>query len=1337
MNNALDEDSDNDGMPDVWEHTYSDDGLSLNNIDSADDPDSDDLMNLNEYHALTLPGDPDYDNDGLYDGWELLYGFDPLTDGETNLDPDSDGLSNIQEHHSYIATNPRETDTDMDGMPDGWECNYPEDTILGDISAGTIDPATFFCDPLLPDAYLDYDWDEEYLDYEINGLSGGYSFDWHVNNQNYDDYYCLDEETYQSHYKIFKGQTDEDPLFCNIEEYLWGTDPTKWDSDGDGMSDGWEAWYGLNPTDGIIRGYDDDSDWNSGSHDTNNDGSPTANYLGVLGINEDLDYYEDINSNGEYDKISDPLYKDLNANGYFDSGELRRNNAQATLSVGSVFFVATYTNPDINPYLPTLLYPLVDEEDDDLGTDVDGDGDYFELDTSEGLSVYDYHDLGLRKNEPNCDEEATTDPANEDGWDGDFDSDGWLNYIEYRSDFLLNNIYNPASADEDNDGMPDSWEIAYFGTTSRDGTGDFDSDGLLDIMEYTNGTFPNDHDTDADGMDDFFEIVINNFDPLNSQDASEDADGDGLTNVLECGYLSTSIGTNALEVDTDLDGLWDYDEYHGFLVNENRGIIGSEKVGNFIGGSIGLYGYKDKVGLNPGNYLNPFLSDSDGDGLFDGTEIAGWRVYVIPNTPNSNPYADDLSPESYPNWQVHSNPLNKNSDEDYVISDANGNGMLDSGEDIFYMNDLQEFECNSDPWALDTDDDGISDSIEYALRNPIDGEAFDFNPTEQCTSKPQFEVPELKQTYDTKWVKVYDMPWPIPDVKWLQIIIKLEVKVKVQTGLESYGTFYSCNEDGTNIDTSVELFGTSVSDLKAQLLDNKNDFIDMVLVGDTYVTESKFDLNFWEDAFAGYKIQIKGIGFGSQPIETPPIPGGLKSMLDKLTALFLGLINPVYAGFITGFLEGFGKGLYEDLSTFLNIKELWNGLKQIPSAISSIVKELGTFVKQMFQDMINNIVLGAKIASPFHGSQSERSLDFDWISLIIGIVTDSSGNLDLDIRNMVEKIQDIVSSKFQSFITARVIGHFVGYIIEQFVIDVMGTGGAALVTKIGDVSQVANIVSKVTKGLSKAAGAVKKGISKIGLICRKVKEGIQRAIARISLWYKKTFKYSNVEDFATWMNKIDDPLVANRFIKGLETGMPNPDCLNRAFKSFADDGFDLKAIKKVDKDGLLDVTKKGADLKGEEFAKWFDEFTDGGNDFTKLDNYMDDLENLKNVDGLQRVKNKNLQQICGDGSNSLMAEISVASNKIGPENIETMEQFIESPSGFNTDFDIVHTDGTIIEVKTGGYKKINGDLNDKALVWQDWDPNGLYEVYVPASEVGGVQLHCANNIDLHIMVYSI
>jgi hypothetical protein len=44
--------------------------------------------------------------------------------------------------------------------------------------------------------------------------------------------------------------------------------------------------------------------------------------------------------------------------------------------------------------------------------------------------------------------------------------------------------------DTDGDEMPDEWESAYFGGISRDGSQDYDEDGVTDLQEYLEGTDP-------------------------------------------------------------------------------------------------------------------------------------------------------------------------------------------------------------------------------------------------------------------------------------------------------------------------------------------------------------------------------------------------------------------------------------------------------------------------------------------------------------------------------------------------------------------------------------------------------------------------------------------------------------------------------------------------------------------------------------------------------------------------------------------------------------------------------------------------------------------------------
>ena len=83
--------------------------------------------------------------------------------------------------------------------------------------------------------------------------------------------------------------------------------------------------------------------------------------------------------------------------------------------------------------------------------------------------------------------------------------------------------------DSDSDGIPDSWEIAYWlDISSRDGSGDYDLDGLSDLDEFNNQSNPLYGDTDEDGLSDFLEVTVHNTDP-----AKGDTDGDGFSDFDE------------------------------------------------------------------------------------------------------------------------------------------------------------------------------------------------------------------------------------------------------------------------------------------------------------------------------------------------------------------------------------------------------------------------------------------------------------------------------------------------------------------------------------------------------------------------------------------------------------------------------------------------------------------------------------------------------------------------------------------------------------------------------------------------------------------------------------
>jgi hypothetical protein len=137
----------------------------------------------------------------------------------------------------------------------------------------------------------------------------------------------------------------------------------------------------------------------------------------------------------------------------------------------------------------------------------------------------------------------------------------------------FDSIFLTVSPDSDGDKIPDWWEERYFGgVTNAVASGDPDGDLLQNDVEYLNGTDPKSADTDQDGMPDDWELC-HRFDPENPTDKWGDADHDNLTNFEEY-----QAGTDPQLADADSDGLGDYEEIElGFAnlaaFNSNRTVL--------------------------------------------------------------------------------------------------------------------------------------------------------------------------------------------------------------------------------------------------------------------------------------------------------------------------------------------------------------------------------------------------------------------------------------------------------------------------------------------------------------------------------------------------------------------------------------------------------------------------------------------------------------------------------------------------------------------------------------------------------------------------------------------
>jgi len=133
--------------------------------------------------------------------------------------------------------------------------------------------------------------------------------------------------------------------------------------------------------------------------------------------------------------------------------------------------------------------------------------------------------------------------------------------------------------DVDNDGLRDDWESSSFGDTSQTPGGDFDSDGLTNMEEFTLQLNPANVDTDGDGLSDGAERNTHKTDP-----AKTDTDGDGLRDGAEV----LTYQSDPTKRDTDGDTFSDYDEVR-LLTNPivASNVPRSTKVSLFTGGDTG------------------------------------------------------------------------------------------------------------------------------------------------------------------------------------------------------------------------------------------------------------------------------------------------------------------------------------------------------------------------------------------------------------------------------------------------------------------------------------------------------------------------------------------------------------------------------------------------------------------------------------------------------------------------------------------------------------------------------------------------------------------------------
>ena len=216
--------------------------------------------------------------------------------------------------------------------------------------------------------------------------------------------------------------------------------------------------------------------------------------------------------------------------------------------------------------------------------------------------------------------------------------------------------------DTDEDGMPDDYEEENgLNPEVNDADEDKDGDGLTNLEEFEQRSDPNKKDTDDDGLEDNVETN---------------------TGVW---VSATDTGTSPTRADTDRDGLLD-----GVETNTGSDPLDPSK---FIS--------KDDTGTSPLN------KDTDGDGPLDGAEVAGGTNPLDPNDKLSVLIAGGK-------WTT----IHAWSDGDQIADALSAeelvNGELD-GELLEVKTDFVHFHDNVAPPYLNGDEGDTTESLPYPL----------------------------------------------------------------------------------------------------------------------------------------------------------------------------------------------------------------------------------------------------------------------------------------------------------------------------------------------------------------------------------------------------------------------------------------------------------------------------------------------------------------------------------------------------------------------------------------------------------------------------------------------
>lgn len=198
-----------------------------------------------------------------------------------------------------------------------------------------------------------------------------------------------------------------------------------------------------------------------------------------------------------------------------------------------------------------------------------------------------------------------------------FSPDGSILAVGYANDQVeLWNLQQTSSPDADFDSIPDSWENTFNLNVNNfwDKFEDPDLDGLNNYMEYLIGSNPTKLDTDDDGIPDYNEFVWGFNLTLN--DAASDYDEDGIPNLWEYENELLPLWRDSID-DNDGDGLpnlWEFKYNLSASSDDSQLDLDADGLSNieeYLSGT------------------SPILKDTDFDGISDAEEIElGYNPFI-------------------------------------------------------------------------------------------------------------------------------------------------------------------------------------------------------------------------------------------------------------------------------------------------------------------------------------------------------------------------------------------------------------------------------------------------------------------------------------------------------------------------------------------------------------------------------------------------------------------------------------------------------------------------------------------------------------------------------------